>query len=140
MYELGKGFRAETRKTIIEEFASAKLHPWWKFAYDIADASGYKPFNTVDRTLQQFIPMVIGDLSAIAQSDPRLVLLLGPAVFGQGAQTYEKGTDRPVFTPYVARAFGKRENDIEMKFKGGPIPKVGKYMNQIMDKMAKYHD
>lgn len=109
--ELGKGFKAWTSKDLLEQFGANKLHPSLSWAYDLADASGYKPFNVFDRTLQTFVPMAAQDLSVILKNDPSLLPAMGASVTGMGTQYYQKGTNRNVFVP--------QENDIQIT--GSPV-------------------
>jgi len=94
-YEFGQGFRSPTRKSSTEDFASNKLHPTLKFAYDLWDASEYKPFQVGDRMLQMFIPLVLQDINELAQEDPSLLPLVVPTAMGMGTQTYGKGKPEP---------------------------------------------
>lgn len=97
--ELGKGYKAKTRAELVEDFVKSKVHPFPKFAYDLFNASEYRPFRVGDRTMQAFVPMVIGDLVQIAREDPALLPLGLTTIAGTGAQTYEKGQTQPVFFP-----------------------------------------
>lgn len=108
---LGTGYKGETRKDVLEQFAAGKLHPTLRFAYDLADASHYKPFNLGDRTLQLYIPMVVGDAKQIIKEDPSLLPWVLPASLGMGAQTYSKNSEKSVFL--------SPEHDIQ--FTGGPM-------------------
>jgi hypothetical protein len=96
-YELGEGFKAKTRGTLIQDIFISKLHPTAKFAWDWANASGYRPFRPVDRTLQLYVPMIVGDLVQIAREDPTLLPLGLMTGVGWGSQTYDKGQSEPVF-------------------------------------------
>lgn len=99
-YTLGEGYKAPTRKSVVEDFASNKLHPVLKFAYDLLDASKYKPFHVGDRIAQMYIPLVIQDIMELAKEDPKLLPLAGLSAIGMGTQTYEKGgTDSAVIPP-----------------------------------------
>ena len=90
-FELGQGYRAETRKDVAERFATNKLQPVWKFAYDLAFASQYQPFHVSDRSLQMFIPLIVQDVVELVKQDPTLLPLIGPVAIGMGTQTYGKG-------------------------------------------------
>lgn len=89
--ELGQGFRAETRKDVVERFMVNKLHPVARFAYDLAFASKYQPVNIGDRIVQMFIPLIIQDVIELAKEDPTLLPLIGPVAAGMGTQTYSQG-------------------------------------------------
>jgi len=95
--ETGQGYRADTKKTIGERFLVNKLHPMVKFAYDIANASTHQPFSVGDRTIQLFVPLIVGDLLELAKEDPKLLPLMAPIALGAGSQTYEKGESRSKF-------------------------------------------
>lgn len=97
--ELGVGYKAKTRRELVEDFAKSKMHPTLKFAYDLLNASEYRPFRVGDRIVQAFAPMVVGDLIQIAREDPGLLPLGLVTLLGTGAQTYEKGQTQPVFIP-----------------------------------------
>src|SRR5678815_786575 len=105
--ELGKGFKAWTVKDLAEQFGSNKLHPTLRMAYDLADASGYKPYSVFDRTLQTYTPMVAQDLITILRNDPSLIPGIIPSAVGMGTQYYEKGMNKNVFI--------SPENDIQIK-------------------------
>jgi hypothetical protein len=96
-HELGQGYQAPTRTDVVEGFATNKLHPTLKFAYDLYDASEYKPFQIGDRTLQMFVPLVLQDITELAKEDPSLLPLVIPTAMGMGTQTYEKGKPQSVF-------------------------------------------
>jgi hypothetical protein len=110
-FELGEGYRAETRKDVGERFGANKLHPMAKFAYDLLNAAEYTPFHVKDRTAQLFVPLVIQDLMELAEQDPDLLPLMVPVAAGMGTQTYGKGESRgKIVSP---------QNDI--LFRGGSL-------------------
>jgi len=111
--ELGKGFKAKTRMGLLYDFGVSKLHPTAKWAWDLLNASEYKPFNFGDRTAQLYIPMILGDLAQIAREDPSLLPVGLMTGVGWGTQTYEKGQPERVFIP--------EEYDTE-PFTGGALP------------------
>lgn len=98
-FELGKGYRAETRLDIAQRFGINKLHPVMKFAVDLANASEHQPFQVGDRAIQMFIPLIIQDTIELAKEDPSLLPLLGPIGLGAGSQTYDKGESISKFIP-----------------------------------------
>jgi len=98
-FELGQGYRPPTRGDVLQNFATNKLHPVAKFANDLVFASTHQPFQVGDRTLQLFVPLVIGDVLELAKEDPALLPLIGPIVFGAGSQTYDKGSSKSRFIP-----------------------------------------
>jgi len=98
-FELGQGYRAETRKDIAERFGVNKLHPVLKFAYDLADASTHQPFQVGDRALQLFVPLIVQDTFELMKEDPSLLPLLVPIGLGAGSQTYDKGESISKFIP-----------------------------------------
>lgn len=86
--ELGQGFQAETRRDINDRFLTNKLHPVFKFANDILDASKRQPFGVLDRTAQMFIPLLVQDVVELARENPKLLPLIAPVALGMGTQTY----------------------------------------------------
>jgi len=107
--ELGKGFRAPTRRSVVEDFGANKLHPTLKFAYDLYDASKYKSVMLGDRLLQMFVPLIVQDIAELAQEDPSLLPLAIPTAMGMGTQTYEKGKQESVLLP----------EEFDIKYQGG---------------------
>lgn len=89
--ELGQGFRAETRKDVVERFGVNKLHPVARFAYDLMFASKYQPVHIGDRIAQMFIPLIVQDVMELAKEDPTLLPLVGLVGAGMGTQTYSQG-------------------------------------------------
>jgi hypothetical protein len=110
-FELGQGYQAQTRGEVAQRFMTNKLHPVMKFANDVAFASKYQPFQVADRTLQMFIPLIVGDTMDIIKEDPSMFPLLAPVVAGMGTQTYGKGEAVSKFIP--------KEND--WNFEGGEL-------------------
>lgn len=90
-FELGVGYKADTRGDVAQRFLANKLHPVLKFAYDLLYASQYQPFHTADRSVQMFVPLVFQDVIELAKEDPKLLPWMGPVLLGMGTQTYGKG-------------------------------------------------
>lgn len=111
-FELGAGYRADTRADVVQRFATNKLHPVLKFAWDIANASERIPFHVTDRILQLFVPLIVQDTIELAKEDPKLLPLLGPVGLGMGTQTYGQGESVGKFIP--------PESDV--LFEGGILP------------------
>lgn len=101
-YELGKGFGASTRGSVIQDFIVNKLHPSAKNFYDAAFASERKPYPVFDRAVQLALPMLTKDFIEIAKEEPELLPFIAPLVSaGMGSQYYEKGDvfNKPAFIP-----------------------------------------
>lgn len=90
-FELGVGYKADTRGDVAQRFLANKLHPVLKFAYDLLYASQYQPFHTADRSVQMFVPLVFQDVIELVKEDPKLLPWMGPVLLGMGTQTYGKG-------------------------------------------------
>jgi hypothetical protein len=110
-FELGKGYKADTRKTVEERFVVNKLHPVVKFGYDIMNASERTPFHVADRTAQLFVPLIVGDMMEMLEEDPSMLPLMLPVAAGMGTQTYDRGESRGKFI--------NPENDL--LFEGGSL-------------------
>lgn len=96
---LGEGFGGSTRKDVVERFLTSKLNPPIAIAYDLLNASQYRPFHVGDRTAQMFIPMVAQDMMELAQEDPSLIPFFIPAIAGIGTSTYGRGEQKPLIIP-----------------------------------------
>lgn len=114
MTELGTGYQAPTRKDVVEQFVTNKMHPVVKFGYDLLHASQYRPFSVGDRTAQLFVPLIVGDVLDLAKDDPNLLPLIGPTAIGMGTQTYDKGQ--------TLNKFIDPENDWVFKGGGSLLP------------------
>jgi hypothetical protein len=91
-HRAGSGYQAQTNEGMLERFVVNKLNPFYKFAYDLGNASEYNPFHVGDRTLQMFTSLLVQDLISLHDENPDLVPGLGPAAaIGLGTQTYEHG-------------------------------------------------
>lgn len=95
----GEGFKPETRWSTATNFATNKLNPNLKGIVDLAAASENRPVYLRDRIIQQYVPMLSGDMTQVIKENPELapfVYIFGSA--GMGTQTYEAGPSKPVFT------------------------------------------
>jgi len=110
-FELGQGYRADTRLTIIQRVLANKLNPSSKGVYDFFNASERVPLHVMDRTAQMFVPLINQDIVELMREDNGLYTLplLALMNFGAGTQIYEGGESTWKFVP--------PENDI--LFKGG---------------------
>ena len=96
----GQGYKPETRMSTLQEFATNKMHPTLKFAYDLLRAQENRPVNLGDRTVQMFLPIIAGDIAELLREDPSLLPLVIPlGTFGVGSQTYSGGIEEPSFIP-----------------------------------------
>lgn len=111
-HEFGQGFKPETRGSTAFNFGVNKLHPMLKFGWDMMNASKYRPFSVGDRVAKMFVPMLLSDINELAQEDPKLAVMLGPAAaIGMGTQYYnEKGQGHPLVP-----------EDMDYQFTGGPL-------------------
>lgn len=110
-FELGQGFRAETRGSVTQRFFENKLHPSAKFFWDLGHATGYQPVYIKDRLMQMYIPMIMQDAMELSKEDPALWPMIAPLALGMGAQIYEAGETPNRFIP-------KRE---DIRFTGGSM-------------------
>lgn len=110
--ELGQGFNAPTRGETIQRFGANKLHPVLKFAHDIAYATEYQPFHSMDRAAQMMVPLVMQDVIELVKEDPSLLPTLVPVVAGMGTQTYDKGQGGGKLIP----------SNMDWIFQGGELP------------------
>lgn len=119
-HELGQGFKAPTRVSVATDFAKNKLHPVLGFAWDLFDASGYKPFSVGDHVAKMYVPMIAADVIQLAQEDPLLIPWLTPLIAtGMGTQTYdEKGQGKTLFP-----------DSMDLKFSGGNPMRDWKFGN-----------
>lgn len=100
--EFGVGYQPPTWGSTTQNFFANKLQPVAKLIHDVMFAEQYKPVHLADRTIELFLPMITSDLLEVLQDDPALAFITVPfAGVGGSAQTYERGTDQPTFTPYL---------------------------------------
>ncbi len=89
---LGEGYRALTRKEIIQRQIESKLSPIASFIKDVLEGQTWdgEKVNITDEITERMTPMIYQSLREIAEEDPELfpVGLLG--VFGVGVQTYKE--------------------------------------------------
>ena len=119
--ELGhaKGPYDPTYGSVIGGFLANKLTPRLKQLYDAAYASKSRPYHIIERELQQWLPMISGDLIQIGKEQPELLPMLAPVISaGIGAQTYEKGEEfnKPVISPFIQQVTGlpMKEHEITL--------------------------
>jgi hypothetical protein len=77
IYELGKGYKADSRADIIVKFGRNKLSPGVSLLWDFLDgedAIGNK-FNWSDAIRERMTPMVAGDIIDLAMEDPSYLIL-----------------------------------------------------------------
>ena len=99
-FQLGSGYRAESREEVTERFAENKLHPAYKFGWDILKATEYRSVYVGDRLAQMIPPMILQDAWEISQAQPDLAPFILPfVVLGMGTQTYEAGEVPSRFIP-----------------------------------------
>jgi len=111
-FELGAGYRAESREEVTERFGENKFAPVPKLFWDLAKATQYRSVFLGDRLTQLIPPMIMQDGYEIAQKNPDLFFFLMPFVgLGMGTQTYEAGEVESRFIP--------PEQDYE--YKGGSV-------------------
>lgn len=93
--DYGHGYKAPTWGEDLTKFIRNKLSPGASFISDPFFASEKYPFEVGDRAVRMFAPMIVQDLSELAQEDPMLIPLLIPTGVGLGSQTYgEKEPNR----------------------------------------------
>lgn len=105
--KFGEGFKPATMGSTVEDFASNRLHPTAKFAWDLVHASKSEPFHVTDRILQLALPMFMNDLMQVANEEPdlgkRILEKTGAAYasgVGMGVQSYDKDSfGKPTFWP-----------------------------------------
>lgn len=99
--EFGKGYKPATRMSTLTDFATNRLHPTAKMAYDLLNVTQGQPFHVGDKIAQMAMPMYASDLIQVAKDNPDLApIILGAAGAGMGTQDYDKGSfGKPVFIP-----------------------------------------
>ena len=124
-FELGQGYRAETRGDVAVKFLSNKLNPMAKFGFDAIFASQYRPFYVTDRAMQLFIPLFMQDMYELAREDKSLFspVAAAGAFVGMGTQTYERGTQETQIIPdWLAK--------YDVRFTGGA---PGRAYDELLD-------
>lgn len=77
-------------------FVQQKTSPLVKYATDPLFATKKYPFEVGDKTLRLVTPIILQDLSELAQEDPELLPLLGLTSIGIGSNTYTGEADKPL--------------------------------------------
>lgn len=97
--QLGKGYKPETRGSLIENFIANRIHPTARLLVDALTATQRQPFHLGDQVLQSMIPMYAQDLYRVYQDNPDLAPIILPlAGGGMGTQNYSQGSyDKPLF-------------------------------------------
>jgi signal transduction histidine kinase len=98
-YQMGQKFGGNTRYDTLVNFFTNKLAPVPHTAATMMSASRYQPFMVGDNLIRMFTPMIIQDISELAQEDPRLLPFAIPAGFGMGVQEYQRGGKEHRFLP-----------------------------------------
>ncbi|MET0787319.1 MAG: hypothetical protein ABWY25_11510, partial [Paenisporosarcina sp.] len=104
---LGQGGMSPTRGSLIGDYMLNQTNPAFKYVVDFLNASQERPFDVLDQTLQQVVPLFTSDVFDAAESDHYVAAAFAGllASIGIGAQTYEKGDyGRPTITPHIERA------------------------------------
>lgn len=96
--DLGKGYKADTRATVIEKFFAGKESPIASFVHDMMRGEDFQhPKNIIgeERTLpvetaERFVPLLAQDTYDAVKEWGAKGLMTGiPAMFGVGVQTYQ---------------------------------------------------
>lgn len=89
---LGKGYRALTRKEIIQRQFESKLSPVASFISAILQQQTWdgKKVSVPQEVVDRMTPMVLNDLMTVIKDDPSLIPLEALGLFGVGIQTYDK--------------------------------------------------
>ncbi len=109
--EFGQGAFPIDRASVAEDFATSKLNPMLKLAYDLMRASNKKPVHLGDRTVQMALPIMAQDIMDVMKKDPDLAKMLGMGLsssVGMGTGFYGKNEkfNEPVFTDSMEDMFG----------------------------------
>ena len=89
---LGEGYKAPTRLSVLGDFARQKEAPGPSFvtgALSGKNAIG-QPFNPESEIAKSFISLFAQDFYDLAKEDPWLLPLMIPGVLGMGVSTFEK--------------------------------------------------
>lgn len=91
--ELGKGYKADTRKTIVEKFGENKFAPVPGYVRDYLDGKNPvgEPFDPKSSTAKLFVPLFLQDAKDVIkeQGAVRGAAMSIPGLFGVGMQTYD---------------------------------------------------
>lgn len=115
--EYGTGAFPIDRASVAEDFATSKLDPMSRLAYDIMRSSSKRPVHLGDRFVQMTLPIMAQDIADAMKEDPTLERLLGTSIgssVGMGVNTYGKGErfGDPVFTDSIEQYLGQRPGSL----------------------------
>lgn len=111
--EYGTGAFPIDRASVAEDFATSKLDPVTRLAYELMRSSDKRPVHLGDEAIQMILPIMAQDIMDAMQEDPSLERLLGTAIgssTGLGVNTYGKGEriSDPVFTDSIEPFLGQQ--------------------------------
>jgi murein DD-endopeptidase MepM/ murein hydrolase activator NlpD len=91
--ELGKGYKADTRKDVIENFARSKFSPVMSTVWDFFDGKNIvgEKFSWTQELRESFLPMITQDVQDTMEEHgiTKGGAMTIPAVFGVGVTTYQ---------------------------------------------------
>lgn len=96
--ELGKGYKADTRATMVGRFLRSKESPVMSFIHDYAEGKNVigKKFELKEELKDRFIPMIIQDITdAMKEYGPEGAAVAVPAMFGVSVSTYKPTSSKP---------------------------------------------
>lgn len=117
----GEGFKGRTRADVAEDFASSKLHPTLKLAYDLLKANKERPVHLGDRAVQMALPMMAQDIAEVMKGNPDLAIGMAPlSSVGFGTSTYggKDSMSNPVFTDSIEKFLGAKPKSLRGTVKG----------------------
>jgi hypothetical protein len=117
--EYGKGAFPKDRISVAEDFATSKLNPVYRLAYDLMRSSDKRPVHLADRAVQMVLPIMAQDIQDVMKEDPSLTKLIGTGLLssaGLGVNTYGKGEriSDPVFTNSIEQFLGQPKGSLGM--------------------------
>jgi hypothetical protein len=94
---LGKGYKPETRLSILGRFITSKEAPLASFASDLLRGQTWvgEKLTTSRALASLFVPMIMEDFYDIAKDDPELLPLIVPGIYGGGLSTYKSKVGTP---------------------------------------------